>query len=111
MTVRERVLAYQRELRQDNLLPARAREILMEIEGLIGIVMTELREAEMAYNVVLLAHLDGSEAANRATIRAQTTPAYQRFREAKDVSVFVTSLKSSLKAMLRSLQEEMRLAS
>jgi hypothetical protein len=101
--------AIQRELLAGDLLPMRAREVLVELTALLGTVMTEVRDAEIAFNAVLLAHLDGSEAANRAKIRAQTTPEYRRLREAKDVQIAVTELARALKSLLRSLSDEMRM--
>lgn len=109
MTIRERVQSFQRELLAGDVVPARAREILMELSALLGNVLAEEREAEMAFNVVLLAHLDGEEAANRAKIRASITPEYTRLKVAKDTHTTVVELTRSLKVILRSIEEEMRL--
>ncbi len=69
-----------------------------------------MRVADMAFATVLLQHLNGEEAANRAKIRAETTPEYLRKREARDTKELVTELIRSLKYMLRSQAEEMRLS-
>lgn len=110
MTVRDRIHAFQSELRSGDVVPSRAREILMELSALLGNVLTEEREAEAAYNVVLLALLEGDEAANRARIRAAITPEYARLKVAKDTHTTVVEQIRSLKVILRSIEEEMRLS-
>ena len=59
---------------------------------------------------MLLDHLEGSEAANRAKIRAETTPEFARKQEARDTKELVQEMVRALKYYLRSLEEEMRLA-
>jgi len=108
-TVREMVRQIQVEVRGGDLPPDRAREVLNTLTSLIGNCNDELREADMNYNVVLLKHLDTDEAANRAKIRAETTPEYARKREAKDTLTLVIEMVRSLKVVLKSQQEEMGL--
>jgi hypothetical protein len=111
LTVRERVKSAQREIRDGGeLLPMRATQLLMELTALLGNCSEEIREAEAAYAVVLLRELDQNEKANRARIRAETSEEYARKREARDTKELVSELISSLKYLLRALQEEMRLA-
>lgn len=109
MSVREQIAAYQTELLQD-LVPVRAREILVQLTALYGFCLKEVREADHAYAVVLLRFLDADEAASRAKIRAETSLEYLRKREANDTTEVVLESIRSLKAMLRSVEEEMRLA-
>jgi hypothetical protein len=109
MTVRERVRAIQKELRDGALTPDVARESLIHLTALMGNVNDEQREADHEYKLVLLGCLQGDEAANRARIRAEVTPQYQRSREAKDTRDLVIEMIRSCKAYLRSLDEEMRL--
>ena len=104
------VRAIQVELRDTEVAPARGRQLLIELTALSGNCSTELREAEADYNAVLLKHLDGTEAANRARIRAQITPEYQRLREAKDTYALVVEMIRSLKTVIKSVEEEMRMA-
>ena len=59
---------------------------------------------------VLLGYLDAEAKANRAKIRAETSPEYQRKREARDTKELVQELVRSLKYFLRSKEEEMRLS-
>ena len=109
MTVRERVKAIQKELRDGALTPDVARESLIQLTALMGNVNDEQRDADHEYKLVLLGCLQGDEAANRARIRAEVTPQYQRSREAKDTRDLVIEMIRSCKAYLRSLDEEMRL--
>lgn len=110
MTVRERIKAVQKELRDGALTPDVARESLVALTALLGNVNDEQREADHEYKLVLLGCLQSDEAANRARIRAEVTPQYQRAREAKDTKDLVVEMIRSCKAYLRSLDEEMRLA-
>src|SRR5688572_10343650 len=63
-TVRDMIRAVQVELRDGEVAPSRARELLIELTALSGNCSTELRQAEADYNAVLLKHLDSDEAAN-----------------------------------------------
>lgn len=109
MTVRERVRKIQGELRDGALTPDLTRESLVTLTALLGNVNDEQRDADHEYKLVLLGCLQGDEAANRARIRAEVTPQYQRAREAKDTRDIVIEMIRSCKAYLRSLDEEMRL--
>lgn len=110
LTVREMVRKIQGELRQGGLEPDTAREHLITLTALMGNCLQEIREADAAYAIVLLAHLDSSEKANRAKIRAETSPEFQRKQEARDTKTLVEEMVRALKYYLRSLEEEMRLA-
>lgn len=109
MTVRERILKIQKNLRDGAMTPDMARESLVTLTALMGNVNDELRAADHEYKLVLLGCLQGDEAANRARIRAEVTPQYQRAREAKDTASLVIEMIRSCKSYLRSLDEEMRL--
>jgi hypothetical protein len=108
MTIRERIHSIQVSLRDDSLTPALARQAVVNLTALLGNVNDEVRQAEHDYKLVLLGCLQGDEAANRARIRAEVTPQYERFREAKDTAQLVLEMTRSCKAYLRSLDEEMR---
>lgn len=111
MTVRELVRKAQVEIRETpDLQPDRAAELLMILTSLMGNCADEIREADSAFAVVLLQHLDVEEKANRARIRAEISPEYQRKREARDTKELVIELVRSLKYFLRAKEEEMRLA-
>ena len=109
-SVRDRVKRIQVELRQGDLEPTQAREHLVTLSALYGNVLQEIREADAAYAYVLLAHLESSEKANRAKIRAETSPEYQRKQEDRDTRELVQEMTRSLKYYLRSQEEELRLA-
>lgn len=109
-SVRGLVAAFQHEVRTTDLAPSRAADLLLKLTALMGNCNEEIREADSAYAEILLMALESSEKANRARIRAETTPAYRRKREARDTKELVTELVRSLKYMLRSAEEEMRLS-
>lgn len=109
MTVRGFIKEIQREVRETaDLQPDRAAELLNRLTALLGNVNDEIREADAAFAVVLLKHLESSEAANRARIRAETTPEYGRKREARDLKELAIELSRSLKYFLRAKEDEMR---
>lgn len=108
-TVRALIRSIQTRVRDQDLPPAEAAELAVKLSALYGNVLDEVREAEMEFNNVLLTHMNGTEAANRAKIRAQTTDEYKRLREAQDTSKLVLELTRSLKSLVRLKQEEMRL--
>lgn len=110
MTVRDFVRSYQKEIRDTDLQPDRAAELLVKLTALMGNCNDQIREADADYAVILLSFLESDEAANRAKIRAETTPAYQRKREARDTKELVVELCRSLKYLLKSNEEAMRLA-
>ena len=109
-TIRDRIRAIQAEVGQADLLPDRGAELLMQSTALIGNVLDEIRQADLIYNNVLLACFETETKANRAKIVAETTPAYQRKREARDTKELLTELIAGLKYFLRMKTEEMRLS-
>jgi hypothetical protein len=92
-----------------DLQPDRAAELLNKLTALIGNLNDEIREADAKFAEVLLKYLDSDEAANRAKIRAETSPEFMRKREARDTKELAIELARSLKYFLRSKEEEMRL--
>jgi hypothetical protein len=109
VTVRSLIREIQVDIRDTDLQPNQAADYLAKLTALYGNVLDEVRESEMAYNAVLMAAFSGEEAANRAKIRAQASPEYGRFREAKDTEKLTLELIRSLKHYLRMKAEEMRL--
>lgn len=110
MSIRERIKQIQKELRDGGITPEVARTSLMTLTALLGNVHDEQRDADHEYKLVLLGCLQSDEAANRARIRAEVTPQYQRSREAKDTAELVTEMIRSCKTYLKSLDTEMGLA-
>lgn len=110
VSIRDRIRTIQQELANGALTPDLARESLVRLTSLLGNVHDEQRHADHEYKLVLLGCLQGDEAANRARIRAEVTPQFQRAREAKDTSDLVVEMVRSCRAYLRSLDEELRLS-
>jgi len=108
-TVREMVHEIQTELRTTDVSPSRAAELLVKLTALMGNCLEEIRNADHAYALVLLGHLEADTAANRAKIRAETTQEYLWKRETRDTKEIVVEMSRSLKYLLRSQAEEMRL--
>jgi hypothetical protein len=110
-TIRGFVRDIQVEVRDSSdLQPDRAADLMTKLTALLGNINDEIREADAEYACVLLQHLESEDAANRAKIRAETTPAYQRKRHARDTKELAVELVRSLKYFLRSKEEEMRLS-
>lgn len=110
MSIRELIHGYQREIRDTDLQPGRAAELLTKLTALMGNTNDEIREADAAYAMVLLTCLNTEDKANRAKIRAEISPEFARKREARDTKELVIELVRSLRHYLRCLQEEMRLS-
>lgn len=103
------VAGIQREIRATDLTPERARDLLLKLSALMGNVLEEIKEADADYATVLLQHLDGEEAANRAKIRAETTEQFKRKQEARNCQTLMVEMSRAIKHYLNSLSEEMRL--
>ncbi len=101
---------FQREVRDQDLAPHRAAELLTKLTALIGNCNAELTEADLIYKSTLLMCMSDGEPANRARIKAETSAEYRRMREAKDARELCIELVRSLKAFLRNSEEEMRLS-
>ena len=111
VTVRGLVREMQIEIRDTpDLLPDRAAECLNRLTALLGNCNEEIRIADAEYAAVLLKHLGSEEAANRAKIRAETTPEYQRKREARDTKELAVELIRSLKYFLKAKADEYQMA-
>lgn len=107
-SVRELVWEMQREVRDTDLQPDRGAEILVRLSALLGNISDEIREADHAYALRLLACYHEEAKANRAQILAETSPQYLRKREARDLQVLALELIRSLKYFLRVKDEERR---
>lgn len=89
-----------------DLLPDRAAELLNKLTALLGNLNDAIRQADLEYSNVLLTYLDSDEAANRAKIRAETTPEFLKKREARDTKELAIELARSLKFYLKAKTEE-----
>jgi hypothetical protein len=91
-----------------DLLPDRAAELLNKLSAILGNINDQIREADLAYSNVLLVHLESEEKANRAKIRAETTPEFIKKREARDTRELAIELIRSLKYYLNAKRDEFR---
>ncbi len=107
-TVRDMIHAIQVEVRDSDLQPDRAAELLNRLTALLGNCNAEIREADLEYSLRLLAFLETEDKANRARIRAETTPEYSRKREARDTKELCIELARSMKYYLRAKEEEFK---
>jgi saccharopine dehydrogenase-like NADP-dependent oxidoreductase len=110
VSVRGRVKAIQKDLRDGALTPDMVRESEIVLTALLGNVNDEVRESDMAFKVVLRDALQTHEKANRARIEAECSDEYRRAREAKDTLALVVEMIRSCRSYSRSLNEELRLA-
>lgn len=109
MSVRAQVEAFQEEMLGE-LPPVRAREILVQLTAHYYACQQDAIKADHAYAVTLNKFLEADEAASRAKIRAETTLEYVEKRQAHATVKFVEEAIRSLKALMRSTEEEMRLS-
>jgi hypothetical protein len=109
-SVRALIRSMQAEIRDTDLQPERAADLLAKLSALLGNLNDEIREADSAYAVVLLDCLSRDEAANRAKIRAEISPEYRRKREARDLKELTIEMTRSLKYYLKAKQDEYQIA-
>jgi len=110
VSVRELVDKARMEVLAGELQPIRVGELASELSALLGNIFQEIREADMAFNAVYATCLDQEGKANRAKIRAELTPEYQRKREAHDYHAVTLELVRSLRKLQDSQIGEMRLS-
>jgi hypothetical protein len=109
VTVREMVKDIQDEMRDTDLMPTRASQLLAKATALMGNCMAEIREADFAYATVLLSIMETEKTVAKAKIRAEVTPEYLRRQEARDTHKLVDEMSKSLKYVQRAAEAEMRL--
>jgi hypothetical protein len=108
-TVRSLIGSIQVEVRDTEVDPGRAAELVTKLTVLYAAVLDVVTKREMEFNEVLSRLMDEDMPANRAKIRAQTTDEYQALREAQNVEKSTLQLIQSLKTLVKLRQEEMRL--
>lgn len=109
LSVREWIKKIQVKLRSGNVPPSELREDLMTLTSLLGNCQVELTRTDAAYTVVLARELQVDQKAAHAEIRAKLSDEYKARQEARDVHTLCVELIRSVKTILRSLEEEMRL--
>lgn len=107
-SVRDRLRTMSHEIRDTDLSPARACELLAKLTALMGNIAEEVTDAELAYARVLSDAYHVEAKANRAKIAAETTPEYRRKREARDAAYLVEKLTQALKVIIRQSEAEMK---
>lgn len=110
-SIRERIASIHADQLKGETTPIQAAQWLATLGALVGNVLAEIREREADYRLVYVQHLDKEGKANRAKIRAELTPEFQKLREAKDTLTLVESMTASLKYLLRAHESEMRIGS
>ena len=109
-SVRHMIREIQREVRDSSdLLPDRAAELLNKATALLGNISDEVREADAAYATRLMQEFGRHKAASRAKLVAETTPEYDRKRQARDTHELAKQLIITLRQFLRTKSDEMRL--
>ncbi len=106
MTIREQIAQYQNEVLRGDLLPVRASEILVDISALYGNVLDRMKDTEMAYNKILLYHLEGEKVANRATIKSKITQEYQDLKDATNTEKLILQMIRSLSKLIKAKSDE-----
>lgn len=96
------------EIRDHELTPARACELLAKLTALMGNIAEEVTDAELAFTRVLADAYQHEQKANRAKIAAETSLEYRRKREARDAAYLVEKLTQALKVIIRQHEAEMR---
>lgn len=110
-TVRELIGGIQRTVRDaKDLPPSQASDLLTKLTALLGNVLTEVREREVAYRSHFAECRRRVEKANAAKIEAESSPQYAAWREAQDTMVLTKELIVSLRTSVRLHTEEMRLS-
>jgi hypothetical protein len=109
VTTRELVEEIQAEVRDSaELQPGRAADMLNRLTALYGNVLEDMTAADIAYNHVMSGALSSEDAANRAKVRAQTTPQYADMRRAHNLEKLTLELIRTLKAFVKAKGEELR---
>jgi len=106
--LRDMIAKRQNEIASGDLHPARASDILKELSSLYGNVLDEVRRCQMQYNRLLVEFYDNEEKANRAKLKAEATPEYEAFLEAKNTDKLTLEMIRALKYFLRQKEDELK---
>jgi hypothetical protein len=110
LTIRQRIQLVSRQMLDNAMTPAMAREALLLMTGLQANVMTEALKAELAYREVIVDCISSEKnVVARGEAVAKTTPAYAKYRELDNLLHQVKQTITTIRGFLRSLDEEMRL--
>lgn len=108
MSIRSMIHDLQVEVRDNDVTPVRATEIISTLSALLGNVNDNIAARQMLYNKVLLSLLDASKTAAKARMQAECTPEYESLLEAKNTRELVMEMMRGLKYLVKAKLEEMR---
>ena len=108
MTIRELIDSYQSEIKNKDITPDRAAELLNKLASIMGNINDRILETDIAYNSILKKALEENEKANRAVIVAKCSPEYKEMMEAKNTEKEAIYLIRSLNRFLRVKEDEAR---
>jgi len=108
-SIRQMVREIQVECRDTEVSPMRAAEMLTTLTALLGNIADEVRQANLACDVKYLELFRTHEAANRAKLFLNVTSEYARKCEAADTKEEAKQLVITLRQVLRTAGDEMRL--
>jgi len=108
-SIRSIVREIQVECRDTEVHPQRAAEMLTTLTAILGNIGDELRQANLACDVKYLELFQTHKAANRAKLFLNVTSEYARKCEAVDTREEAKQLVITLRQVLRTAGDEMRL--
>lgn len=110
MSTPDRIAEIQAELAEGSLSPLVAREALIQLTAYYASCSQAFTAADLLYKSVLRDCLVRHETAAQARIMAEGSSEYRQLREAQDAQRSALELIRSVKAYMRSMEEEQRLA-
>jgi hypothetical protein len=105
-TITQIINDFQNEAAREDLLPDRAKVILIQLSALLGNINAEIRKRDKAYKLVLQSCYELEKSSNRAKIRAEVSDEYEAMKTARDTKELARELIRSLKYYLKGFQEE-----
>jgi hypothetical protein len=108
MTIKELIDEKRNAVHKSNLQPSEATELLKELSALMGNVLSEIRQRDYDYNLVLQRCRKEEKSAVDAKIAAETSPEYLAKREAEDTQRVVKEMIAALKYFIREAENEYR---
>lgn len=109
-SVREMIKEIQDEIRDVEPTPTRASELVIKLSSLLGNVIDESLKADQAYNKVLNDLLDAEKTANKARIKADTTPEWVTKRQLENLEKLTIQMIRSLNKFVVMKTEELKSA-
>jgi len=107
-TIKNLIEEKRNEVHKENLQPPEAAELLKDLSALMGNVLSEIRQRDYDYNLVLQKCRKEEKSAVDAKISAETSKEYLAKREAEDTQKVVKEMVAGLKYFLREAESEYR---